>query len=150
MKDIIISPVQLEAAATVGADAVLLIKALFDRGYCKPGVDEMVVEAHSRGLEVLLEAHSEDEFHRALGSDADMVGINNRDLGTLKVDLNVTKKILEKNPGEGKIVVSESGITKADNVRFLRACGADAFLVGSAIMRADDVEAKVREFVHAL
>ena len=149
MKDIVISSVQLEAASRIGANAVLLIEALFDREYCDSSVDEMIAEAHSRNLEVLLETHSDDEFRRALSSDADMVGINNRDLGTLKVDLSVTKKILEENSAVGKIVVSESGIATADDVRFLHACGAKAFLVGSAIMLANDVEAKVRELVHA-
>jgi len=150
MKDIVLSTAQLEAAAQVGANVVLLIQALFDRGYCQCGVDEMVAEAHARNLEVLLETHSQDEFRRALSSNADLVGINNRNLGTLKVDLNVTKKILEQNAAGGKIVVSESGITSAADVCFLRGCGADAFLVGSAVMRAGDVEAKVRELVHAL
>lgn len=149
MKDIIISPAQLEAASKIGANAALLIQALFDRGYCEYGVDEMVEEAHSRKLEVLLEAHNEDEFRHAINSDADLVGINNRDLGTLKVDLNVTKRILEKNAANGKVVVSESGINTASDVRFLRDCGAKAFLIGSAVMMAEDVEAKVKEFVHA-
>ncbi len=149
MKDIILSETQLEAGARFGANAALLIQALFDRGYSERSVDEMVAEAHSRNLEVLLETRSADEFQRALKSGADMVGINNRDLRTLQVDLKATKRILENNTHEGKTIVSESGIATADDVRFLRACGANAFLVGSAIMRAHDVEAKVRELVHA-
>jgi len=149
MKDFIISPRQLAAASQMGANAVLLIQALFDRGYCERRLDEIIAEAHSRHLEVLLEAHNVDEFHRAVNSDADLVGINNRNLGTLKVDLNVTKAILEKNPANGKVLVSESGIHTPDDVRFLHKCGAKAFLIGSAIMEANDVEAKVREFAHA-
>jgi indole-3-glycerol phosphate synthase len=74
------------------------------------------------------------------------VGINNRNLGTLKVDLNVTKAILEKISANGKVVVSESGIHTPNDVRFLRGCGAKAFLIGSAIMKAENVETKVREF----
>jgi len=78
------------------------------------------------------------------------VGINNRNLATLKVDLGVTKAILERNRAEGKVVVSESGINSPADLRFLRECGAQAFLIGSAVMLADNVESKVREFVSAL
>jgi indole-3-glycerol phosphate synthase len=150
MKDIIISPLQLEAASRTGANAVLLIQALFDRGYSELGVHEMIAEAHSRKLEVLLEAHDEGEFQRALASEPDIVGINNRNLATLKVDLNITRCILEKKAANGRVVVSESGIHNAEDLLFLRKCGAKAFLVGSAIMSAKDVEAKVREFVFGL
>jgi indole-3-glycerol phosphate synthase len=150
MKDIILSSVQLEAAAKAGANVVLLIEALFDRGYCEYRLHEMIARAHSEGLEVLLEAHTADEFRSAVRTHADLVGINNRALATLKVDLNVTKGILERNDAEGKIVVSESGIKTVADLRFLRECGAHAFLIGSAVMLADDVEGKVREFVSAL
>ena len=150
MKDIILSPVQLETASKVGANAALLIQALFERGYCECGINEMIAEAHSKKLEVLLETHNGDEFRLALDSDADLIGINNRNLGTLKVDLNVTKEILEKNDHYGKIVVSESGIKTRADLRFLRECGADAFLIGSAVMLADNVEERVKEFVLAL
>jgi indole-3-glycerol phosphate synthase len=149
MKDIIISPAQLEVASSVSANAVLLIQALFDRGYCECNIDEMVATAHSKNLEVLLETHNENEFHSAVGSDADLIGINNRDLGTLKVDLNVTRRILKNSNAKGKIVVSESGINTLADLRFLRECGAHAFLIGSAIMLSSNVEEKVKEFVHA-
>lgn len=148
MKDFIISPKQLDAAQQVGANVILLIQALFDRGYCEFSLDEAIEQAHQRNLEVLLETHNADEFQRAVRSKADLIGINNRNLGTLKVDLNATKDILEKNAANGKVVVSESGINSAADIRFLRRCGAKAFLVGSAIMLADDVEAKVKELVN--
>jgi indole-3-glycerol phosphate synthase len=150
MKDIILSPVQLEAASKAGANAALLIEALFDRGYCEYAVNDMIARAHSAGLEVLLETRTAEEFRSAVGTHADLVGINNRDLATLKVDLNVTKRILERNSAEGKIVVSESGINTPADMRFLRECGAHAFLIGSAVMLADNVEKKVKEFVSAL
>jgi indole-3-glycerol phosphate synthase len=149
MKDIIVSPLQLDAAAGIGADVVLLIQAVFDRGYGKVGVDEMIAEAHLRGLEVLLEVRDGDEFHRAVTSDADLLGINNRNLATLRVDLDTTRRVLEKNQVTSKLVVSESGICTPDDVRFLSACGANAFLIGSASMSADDAESKVREFTMA-
>ena len=150
MKDIIVSRTQLEAASRIGANAALLIQALFDRGHCECSLEEMIAKAHSENLEVLLETHSEDEFRSAVSSDADIVGINNRDLGTLKVNLSVTKRILEKNAVNGKLVVSESGIKTPEDIRFLTACGAKAFLIGSAIMLADDIEKKVEEFVTAV
>ena len=150
MKDIILSPVQLEAASKAGANAALLIEALFDRGYCECTINDMIARAHSASLEVLLETRTAEEFRYAVRTHADLVGINNRDLATLKVDLNVTKGILERNSAEGKIVVSESGINTPADLHFLHECGAHAFLIGSAIMLADNVEKKVKEFVSAL
>jgi indole-3-glycerol phosphate synthase len=150
MKDIILSPVQLEAASRLGANVALLIVAVFDRGYCEYSLSDMIATAHSKGLEVLLEAHTAEEFRSAVRTHADLVGINNRDLATLKVDLGVTKRILERNSAEGKIVVSESGVSTPADLRFLRECGAQAFLVGSAVMLADNIEGKIKEFVSAL
>ncbi len=149
MKDIIINPIQLEAASKIGANAVLLIEALFERKYCKLSLDEMISEAHTRKLEVLLETHNESEFQSAIETDADMVGINNRDLRTLKVDIKITERILKNYDSHGKVVVSESGVMTPADLLFLRGCGAQAFLIGSAIMMADNIEKKVKEFVTA-
>ena len=150
MKDIVLSTVQLEAASKLGANVVLLIVALFNRGYCDHNLNAMIATAHTKGLEVLLETHTAEEFQIAVGTHADLVGINNRNLATLKVDLNVTKQILEQNGAEGKIIVSESGVNAPADLRFLRECGAHAFLVGSAVMLAGNVEEKVKELVSAL
>ena len=150
MKDIILSSAQLEAASKMGANAALLIGALFDRGYCECSLSEMIANAHSKGLEVLLEVHTEAEFRSAISTSADLVGINNRNLATLTVDLGVTKRILERNNAKGNIIVGESGINTPADLRFLRECGAQAFLIGSAVMLAGNVEAKVKEFVSAL
>jgi indole-3-glycerol phosphate synthase len=76
-----------------------------------------------------------------------LIGINNRNLTTLEVDLNVTKHILGKNSAGNKLVVSESGINTPADLCFLRDCGAHAFLIGSAIMRAEDIEKRVKDFV---
>ena len=97
MKDFVVSRVQIDAASRFGADAILLIQALFDRNYCDSSLNEMIEYAHSHRLEVLLEAHNEDEFRKAITTDADLIGINNRDLRTFAVDLNVTQEILKKN-----------------------------------------------------
>lgn len=147
MKDFVVSDCQIEAAREAGADAVLLIQALFDRGYATRGVEEMIELAHALGLEVLLEAHTASEFERSIASEADLVGINNRDLRTLHVDLTTTEEILKKIPADGRIVISESGVTTTEHALFLRRCGADALLVGSALMRAEDVRQAVDRLV---
>ena len=150
MKDVIIHPMQLETASKIGANAVLLIATLFKRGYSTHDSDDMISLAHSKNLEVLLETHTKDEFLSALKTRADLIGINNRDLRTLKVDLKITQRILTKIDNEEKVVISESGIRTPADIRFLRQCGAHGFLVGSALMAADDIERKVRELVRAL
>ncbi len=150
MKDIIVNSIQLEAASKTGANAVLLIAPLFERGYCEFDVHGMIARAHSLSLEVLMETHSNEEFSSALNTKADLIGINNRDLKTLEVDLRTTERILSGFDIEGKVVVSESGIKTPADVRFLKDCGVHAFLVGASIMRASNVEKKVKEFVMAL
>jgi indole-3-glycerol phosphate synthase len=149
MKDIIINPIQLEAASKIGANAILLIEALFEREYCECSLNEMISKAHAKNLEVLLETHNENEFQSAVNSDADLVGINNRDLRTLKVDIRITERILRRCVTRGKIVVSESGVMTPADLLFLRRCGAQAFLIGSVIMMAGNIEEKVKEFVTA-
>jgi len=149
MKDIILSPIQIEAAVNLGANAILLIQTLFERGYGKLALPELIEYAHDRDLEVLLETHNESEFRIAEQTRADIIGINNRDLATLKINLGTTQKILEKHKKSQKIVISESGIQTAADLQFLRSCGADAFLIGSSIMLTNDVETKVKEFVRA-
>ncbi|MEM2455165.1 MAG: indole-3-glycerol-phosphate synthase, partial [Candidatus Bathyarchaeia archaeon] len=152
MKDIVVSIEQIEVAWRAGADAVLLIVALFERGYCETGLDEMIKRLHDYGLEVLLETHTAEEFKVALSTDADIIGINNRDLKTLKVDLNVTKRILERfdrSETNGRPIVSESGIRSPEDIRFLRKCGADAFLVGSSIITAEDISKFISRLVNA-
>lgn len=150
MKDIILDRLQIDAASTAGANAVLLIHTLFDRGYCERDAQSMIDYSHSRGLEVLLEVRTEEEFLSALRTSADMIGINNRNLETLEVDLEVTRRILAKRRVKAEAVVSESGINSPEDIRFLRGCGAQAFLVGTAIMKANNVKQKVKELVEAL
>jgi indole-3-glycerol phosphate synthase len=149
MKDIILSPMQVDAAAQIGANAILLIKALFDRGYSETSLDKMIAYAHAKGLEVLLEVHTKEEFLSAIETSADLVGINNRNLATLKITLNTTHKILQNNNIKNLIVISESGIQSPADLKFLRGSGASAFLIGSSIMLTENIEEKVREFVLA-
>jgi indole-3-glycerol phosphate synthase len=142
-------PQQIDVGTSLGANAVLLIQALFDKNYCEISVDKMIAYAHTNGLEVLLETHTAEEFKKAIETDADLIGINNRNLSTLKIDLNTTKEILHKQPKAGKTVISESGIKTQTDLQFLRDSGADAFLIGSSIMSNENVELKVLEFVQA-
>lgn len=150
MKDIILSRTQIDIASVIGADAVLLIKTLFDRGHCECDVQDMIEHTHSQGIEVLLEAHTEDEFSSALETQADLVGINNRDLGTLKIDINTTRRILQKINPEEKVIVSESGIKTPSDIRFLHSIGAHGFLVGTVLLTARDISRKVRGLVMAI
>lgn len=149
MKDIVVSPAQVNSAFKLGADAILLIEAIFERGLGTCDLDTMIEHAHRLGLEVLLEAHTSDEFEKALGRNADLIGINNRDLKTLNVDLRVTGRILGKNDPGDRIVVSESGIKTPEDIHRLRGAGARAFLIGSAIMQSDDIGSAVRRFATA-
>jgi indole-3-glycerol phosphate synthase len=109
----------------------------------------MIAFAHGKGLEVLLETHTEAEFKTATETDADLIGINNRNLSTLQIDLNTTKQILKMNGKNSKIIISESGIQSPADLKLLRSYGADAFLIGSSIMLAENVQQKVKEFVNA-
>lgn len=148
MKDIVVDKVQIDAAKKIGADYVLLIQSLFDAGHLKD-IGEFVEYGHRKGLKVLIEVHTKNEFEKSLQTKADLIGINNRNLDTLKIDINTTKKILngfEKN----RLIVSESGIGTPEDIRFLKNCGADAFLVGSSIMKNQDIEQNVRSLVNAL
>lgn len=148
MKDIIIDKIQIDAAKKIGADYMLLIQSLFDMGHLKE-IDEFISYGHKQGLKVLVEAHTESEFANSLKTDADIVGINNRNLDTLEIDINTTKRLLE-NQKKSKITLSESGISSPDDIKFLRKCGADAFLIGSSIMKSDNIEENVRGLVNAI
>ena len=148
MKDITIDRVQIDAAKKIGADYFLLIQSIFDNGMVND-IDDLIDYGHGLGLKVLIEAHTKEEFSNSCNTDADLIGINNRNLDTLKVDLNATKEILE-NTEKTKLVISESGISSPDDIRFLHKCGADAYLVGSSIMQTDEIQQTVQILVNAI
>jgi indole-3-glycerol phosphate synthase len=143
MKDVVIDSAQIEAAARLGADAVLLIEGIFERRLAGLHVDEMIQVAHSSGLEVVLEVHTEFEYQAAIETKADIVGINNRNLESLDVSLETSRRILTRYP-RPKPVVSESGLKSREDLLALRSLGADAFLVGSALMKSPDPSAVIR------
>ena len=148
MKDIMINKIQIDAAKKMGADYFLLIQALFDNGFVND-IDELIDYGHECGLKILLESHTKTEFENALKTDADIIGINNRNLDTLEINLETTKKLLE-NFQTSKIILTESGIKSAEDVKFLRDCGADAFLIGTSIMKSSDIQKSVSELVNAI
>lgn len=149
MKDIIVNKAQIQAGRKTGADCILLIESAFSK-YGVGSLHEMIDEAHQSQLEILLEVHNEDELERALGSKADMVGVNNRNLATLEIDLQTTTRLIAGiDHRAGKILVSESGLETADDIRRLKTATVDGFLIGSSIMLSQDLENKVREFVLA-
>lgn len=145
MKDIVVDKSQIDAAEKLGADMILLIQAIFDKKFAKD-IDEFVSYAHKKKLLVLLESHTKKEFADSANTKADILGINNRNLDTLEIDLETTKSIL-KNRDEKRIVISESGVESPKDIQFLKKCGADAFLVGSSIMKSKDIKGLVSELV---
>ena len=131
-KDFMIDPRQVPEARMHGADAILVMLSVLDDAEAAT----MIEEARRLGMDALVEAHSEEEVRRAVAFGADIIGINNRDLRTLSVDLAVTERLAHLVPRD-RIVVAESGIESRADVERL-APHADAFLIGSALMRADD------------
>ncbi len=148
MKDIIIDRIQIEAASNLGADSILLIESAFSENRATH-LHELIDSAHDLKQEVLLEVHDEDQFSRALQTAADLIGVNNRNLSTLKVDLDTTRRILAKVPADGRVLISESGIEDVNDLHRLKSSPVDGFLIGSSIMLADDLTGKLREFIYA-
>ena len=147
MKDIMIDKIQIDAAKKIGADFMLVIQSLFDQGFLKD-IDEFIDYGHKQGLEILLEVHTKQEFQNALKTEADLIGINNRNLDTLEIDLHVTEKVLQDYE-KSRPILSESGIETPKDIQYLKKCGADAFLIGSSIMKSDNIEEQVRRLVNA-
>jgi indole-3-glycerol phosphate synthase len=136
-KDFMLEDVQIYEAGAAGADAILLIVAALEQEQ----LEHLLAVATACQLDAIVEVHTLEELDRALETDAEIIGINNRDLTTFQVDLAVTETLSEQVP-PGVLLVSESGIRTAEDSRRLRACGADAILVGEALMRSGDVVAQ--------
>jgi indole-3-glycerol phosphate synthase len=139
-KDFIVDRYQLYEAAAAQADAVLLIVAALE----PEELDQLHAEADALDLDCLVEVHETEELQAALEVDAEVVGINNRDLSDFSVDLERTFELLVDVPA-GKTVVSESGIRSRDQVAELERVGVDAVLIGETLMRASDPEQACRE-----
>jgi indole-3-glycerol phosphate synthase len=138
-KDFLVDRYQLVEARVAGADAVLLIVAALGRDR----LERLMAEANDLGLDTLVEVHDEEEVAVAVEAGVELIGINNRDLHTLEVDLRTTFRLLPDIPA-GTVVVAESGIAAREDVVRLQDAGVDAILVGEALMGADDPVAAVQ------
>ena len=143
-KDFIIDEYQIYESVAAGADAILLIAELLSANE----LNGFYNLATSLGLEVLMEAHNEEDVEKVLATEASIIGINNRDLHSFKVDLSVTQKLIRLLP-QNKVKVSESGIRSYEDVMFLKSLGVNAVLVGEAFMEADDIAGKMREIMRS-
>lgn len=149
MKDIIVSDIQVKAAKSSGADCVLFIKSLFDKNLAEKDLETLIETASKIGLETILETHNVDEFKEAVKLQQryphaiHVIGINNRNLDTLEINLDTTTNILSKVPKSGNIVISESGIRGPEDIRRLLEAGADGFLVGTYLMENPDALGKM-------
>jgi indole-3-glycerol phosphate synthase len=138
-KDFIVDRYQLYEAAAAGADAILLIVAALE----PQDLYDLLREARALDLDALVEVHGERELDVALEVEADILGINNRDLTDFSVDIERTYELLSDVPA-GKTVVSESGFSTRDQLDELERVGVDAVLIGETLMRSGDVEDAVR------
>src|SRR5579862_2404075 len=141
-KDFILDPYQVVESRVLGADCILLIMAALDDA----AAGDLAAIAAGLGLDVLVEVHNRAELDRALRLEARLIGINNRDLKTLKVDLQTTESLAPLVP-PGPIVVGESGLNGPADLDRLAAAGARSFLVGESLMRSGDVAAATRRLL---
>lgn len=141
-KDFMIDPYQIVESRALGADCILVIMAAVDDALAR----DLIAESHRWGMDALVEVHDSSERDRAVALGATMIGINNRDLRTLSVDLATTEALAPGLPS-GTLAVCESGLyTEADLLR-MRAIGISTFLVGESLMRQDDVESATRRLL---
>lgn len=143
-KDFTIDEYHVWEARSIGADAILLIVRALDQAQ----MVELQALGRELSMDVLVEVHNESELERAIQAEAEIIGINNRDLGTMTVDLTTTLRLRPLAP-DGAALVSESGIRSTEDVRTVMACGLDSILVGEALMSAGDPGETLRTFLTA-
>jgi indole-3-glycerol phosphate synthase len=141
-KDFLFEPYHLYEARAAGADAFLLIAAVLRTEVLR----ELVALGRELGMAALVEIHNEPQLERALGADAEMIGINNRDLDTFETSLETGFRLLRQVPA-GRTIVIESGLKSAADLARFEAEGVRAFLIGESFMTAPDPGARVREFL---
>ncbi len=138
-KDFIFDPYQVYEARAYGADAILLIVAILE----DIQLEELLVLAHGLGMQCLVEVHDAAELERVLQTSAQIIGINNRDLRTFEVDIKTTGRLRAMIPPD-RIIISESGVSRREDIEKLREWGINAALIGEALVTADDVVARLR------
>jgi indole-3-glycerol phosphate synthase len=141
-KDFVISTYQIYEACSLGADAVLLIVSMLTDEQLRTFLDT----AETLGMDALVETHMADEVRRAVALNAQIIGINNRDLSTFTVDIGTTERLRHLIP-DPIVVVSESGIARREDVARVEAAGATAILVGEALVTAPDARARIAELL---
>ena len=139
-KDFMIDPYQVPEARALGADCILLILAALDDALAA----ELEASAFEWGMDVLIEVHNGEELDRAMKLKSPLLGINNRDLKTLKTDIETTRQLAPRVIDAERLVVSESGLYTAEDLASMYAAGARCFLIGESLMRQDDVESATR------
>ena len=147
-KDFIVDEYQLYQARVMGADAVLLIATSLTKKECK----SFAATAHQLGLEVLLEVHKESELSH-FNEHIDMLGVNNRNLGTFHTDIDNSFRMIEQmksEVGDGALFVSESGISDTSNIKRLRDAGFRGFLIGETFMKAESPGEALSSFINEL
>ncbi len=142
VKEFVFDPYQILEARAHGADAILLIARMLDWN----ALTSLLDLVHQLGMNALVETHNEDEMKTALQARAPIVGINNRDLDTMNISLDTTRRVGRLVPAD-TILVAESGIKSRSDVEDLAAHGAGAFLVGSSLLAAADPAAKLKELL---
>lgn len=141
-KDFLIDEVQIDESSSMGASAVLLIVRILEPARLRV----LLQHAQSLGLDALVEVHDEDEIDRALSSGASIIGVNNRDLGTLLVDPGLAHRLRPRIP-EGVLSVAESGVKTRDDVKRIEDAGFDAVLIGETLAVSSDPAVKLRELI---
>lgn len=144
-KDFIISPMQIAQARELGASAVLLIAAVLKE---KRILSEFIQFAKGLRLDCLVETHNEEEVNLALEAGAKIIGINNRSLNDFSEDINTTLKLSSMIPRD-RVIISESSIHTAEDIKLIKQTRVDGILVGESFMRSDDIIKKAQEFKDA-
>lgn len=141
-KDFIIDPWQIEESKAYSSDCILLIVACLEFGLLK----RLQKEAERAGISTIVEVHNEDELSLGLKTDAEIIGINNRDLNTFKTDINTTLRLKALIPSD-RLVVSESGIKTREDVLLLESIGIQGVLIGESILTSRDIKQRIRELL---
>jgi indole-3-glycerol phosphate synthase len=143
-KDFMIDPIQVKESLLHGADAILLIARILS----KAQLNELLTLSLESGLAPLTEVHDPHDLEKAIDNGAEMIGINNRNLDTFEVSLQTTVDLASRIPGNC-VIVSESGIAHPEDIRSLRKAGVHAFLIGTSLMKSDDMKGKISALLEA-